>query len=145
MRLVAAYFADSVRDSSGSSKKLPLRQHEFHDGAGSHTEELLRAVQGFDPPKVGEAARALSTVYKINSNFVHSRYPEVMEMIDGSPLRIHLRGMRGSTKDQENLDILEGFVSTVTNALRFMLFYMRLLDEVEKDPDLRTWYQLRAA
>jgi hypothetical protein len=143
--LVAAYFSDSVRDASGSAKKLPLRQLEFHEGAGSHTEEMLARIPGFPSLKAGEAAKALSTVYRINSNFVHSRYPEVMEMIDGSPLAIHLRGMRGTSKDEENLDILEVFVSSATNSLRFMLLYMGLVGEVESDPALRDWYKLRAA
>jgi hypothetical protein len=68
-----------------------------------------------------------------------------MEMIDGNPLKIHLRGMRGTSKDEENLEILEAFVSGVANALKFMLLYMRLVGEIEKDPDLRDWYRLRAA
>jgi hypothetical protein len=144
-RFVTAYFEDSVRDSSGSSKKLPLKQIEFHEGAGLHTEELLRRIPGFPSLRAGETAKALSTIYRINSNFVHSRYPEVMEMIDGKPLAIHLRGMRGTPKDEENLDVLEGFVSSVTNSIRFMLFYMGLMDQVESDPTLREWYELRAA
>lgn len=145
MKLVTAYFEDSVRNASGNFKKIPFKQHEFHEGAGSHTEELVGRIRGGPSPETGAAANALSTVYRINSNFVHSRYPEVMEMIDGSPLKIHLRGMRGTSKDEENLDILEVFVSSVTNTLRFMLLYMGLVGQIEQDAGLWEWYRMRAA
>jgi hypothetical protein len=88
---------------------------------------------------------ALSTVYRISSNFVHSRYPEVMEMINGDPLSLHLNGMKGTPRDEENLDVLEAFVESVSNALKFMLVYMKLLDRLSHDPALTDWFGLRAA
>ena len=41
------------------------------------------------------------------SNYVHAKNPEIMDLYGGVPGRFHLDGMRGTPKDEENLQIID--------------------------------------
>ncbi len=92
-----------------------------------------------------ESEQLHSKTYLTNSNYVHSRYPEVMDMFGGREPRFHLRGMRGTPKDFESVEILETYAVTVSLALRYLVLVMGLIGAVQKDAELANWYWLEAA
>ena len=69
-----------------------------------------------------DTSTLLSNVYLTLSNYVHARYPEVMDMYGGDPKRFHVDGMLGTPKDIENLMVLECYIETVANAIRGMVY-----------------------
>ena len=143
-KYVEAFFADFKRESHEDFSRPRIRQGQVHKAVGAHTDAMLRKVDSQTYAKV-ESEKLLSNVYLTHSNYVHGRYPEVMDLFGGDPLHFHLCGMRGTPKDLENVEILETFVVTVSNALRFLIFYMGLREEVLCDPDLAGWYPPKAA
>jgi hypothetical protein len=142
---VDAFFADSERDASGATGKLSLRQSDVHKVAGAHADELVRQ---FDVDRLFENVdnvMLLSTVYRLQSNFVHSRYPETMELFGGAPVCLHLEGMRGTPKDDENLEMIETFVETVSLALKILVVVIIRQSKVDFDPEVISWVGLSAA
>jgi hypothetical protein len=79
------------------------------------------------------------------SNYVHAKYPEVMDLYGGRPGRFHLRGMGGTPKDSENLEIIQTFITTASNAFVIMIQSLKLHAIVEADPVLAKWYSERFA
>lgn len=142
---VRAYFADSERDGSGRSVRLPFRQGEVHKVVGRHTDELVRRVDLKGEFSGIESEKLHSKTYLTNSNYVHSRYPEVMDMFGGREPRFHLRGMRGTPKDFESVEILEAFAVTVSHALRYLVLVLGLVGAVRQDVELANWYPPEAA
>lgn len=142
---VRAYFSDAERDGSGKSISLPFRQGEVHKIVGRHTDEVVRRVDLKGEFSGIESEQLHSKTYLTNSNYVHSRYPEVMDMFGGREPRFHLRGMRGTPKDFESVEILETYAVTVSLALRYLVLVMGLIGAVQKDAELANWYWLEAA
>jgi hypothetical protein len=89
------------------------------------------------------AAKLYSNIYRIFSNYVHAKYPEIMDLYGGRPGRFHLRGMSGTPKDGENLAQLETFVETASNTFVAMIQGLDLRALVESDPTLAAWYKGR--
>jgi hypothetical protein len=82
----------------------------------------------------------MSETYLTYSNYVHSRYPEVMDLYGGHPQHFHLAGMRGTPKDVENLAIVSVFISTVSITLRFVVLKFGLVEKLRRYPNLTSWY-----
>ena len=139
---VDAFFADCDRDASGATKKPSLRQSDVHKVAGAHADELVRQ---FDVDRQFENVNnelLLSTVYRLLSNFVHGRYPETMELFGGNPVRLHLRGMRGTPRDEECLEMIETFVETVSLNLKTLIVTLLRQGKFELSPEILSWMGL---
>jgi hypothetical protein len=83
----------------------------------------------------------LSNVYLTFSNYVHAKYPEAMDMYGGNPGQFHVRGMTGTSKDEECVALIEAFEVTVALALVGMVQTLKLLPLIESDKMLNSWYQ----
>jgi len=129
---VAAYFADSDRSTIGNSVSGLVRQEKVHKSVGAHTDAIKSDPSWredmphdlADRPDLIEstAASLMSEVYVRFSAYVHARYPEVMDLIGGEGPRIHLNGTKGTPKDKESREIIETFIVTASNALKFAIF-----------------------
>jgi hypothetical protein len=142
---VEAFFADFKRDAVEDFGRPRVPQGKVHKVVGAHTDQMVQRLDSEGVFADVDSAKLLSSVCLTHSNYVHSRYPEVMDLFGGDPPRFHLRGMSGTPKDIENLEILETFTCTVSNALRFVVIHAGLKQRVLQDPDLAAWYPPRAA
>jgi hypothetical protein len=86
------------------------------------------------------AAQLYSKTYRIFSNYVHAKYPEIMDLYGGTPGRFHLSGMSGTPKDQENLATLESFITTASNTFVIMIQGLNLRGLLDADTALAVWY-----
>ena len=101
--------------------------------------ELDRFFQQRNPDYRGASAETYSRTYLTFSNYVHAKYPETMDLYGGQPEQFHLRGMRGTPKDAENLETIDTFLTTLSIALAQMVSKFRLHELVERDPVLAAW------
>ena len=138
---VAFFFSDFQRNNVSDFRRPKLRQAEVHKTVGSETDQLVRQSDVAGKFAGVDSAKLMSNIYLTYSNYVHSRYPEVMDLYGGEPLRFHLCGMPNTPKDADNLDLVECFSVTVSNALKFMVLRMQLLEKVSHYNDLAVWYQ----
>lgn len=52
-------------------------------------------------------------VLTVFGNYVHGRYPEIMDMFGGTPIHAHFDGMLHTRKDEENIAILFALVDSI--------------------------------
>lgn len=131
------YFSDARRAGPASqSKRVKLNQKDVHDAVG-------RSLDEFTPKEIYQntASQLMSHIYIAFSNFVHGRYPESMDLFGGTPGHFHLRGMRGTPKDKENIDIIDTLITSVSNCLIQVVQGLRLYDSVDADSMLAEWYR----
>jgi hypothetical protein len=138
-KYVRDYFADYARNSSGEFKRAQVRQGTVH----KHLGETLDAIAEQNGPMVSRkpAEAAYTNIHLTYSNYVHAKYPEVMDLYGGDPGRFHLHGMRGTPKDKENLDIIDTFIDTAAISLRLMVSKLRLHQVLQSDIPLRIWFR----
>jgi hypothetical protein len=84
--------------------------------------------------------KLLSNVYLNLSNYVHGRYPETMDLCGGNRLSFHLRWMGGTSKDEENYEMLEVSIESVSTLLRTMVRRLALSDLLKDDASLQVWF-----
>lgn len=138
-KYVRDYFADYARSSSGGSKRAQVRQGLVHKHLGK---ALDRIVEENGPVEGRKSAEAVYTnVYLTYSNYVHAKYPEVMDLYGGEPGRFHMDGMLGTPKDQENFDIIDTFIDTAAISLKLMVRKLRLHHLLDLDAPLRIWFR----
>jgi hypothetical protein len=137
-KYVQAFFADSRRDPAAEVTRAQVPQTLVHASIGRTLDDFAEDKEGRTP-----AAKLFSNIYRIYSNYVHAKYPEIMDLYGGRPGRFHLRGMSGTPKDGENLAILETCVGTASNAIFFMIQGLNLRPLIEADPALASWYRKR--
>jgi hypothetical protein len=137
---VEAFFADSRRDPEAEVKKAQVPQGAVHTSIGKTLDKLMAeqagSVEGRTP-----AAILYSNVYRIHSNYVHGKYPEIMDLYGGTPGRFHFHGMSGTPKDMENIASLEAFVLSASNTLIRIAQCLNLRDRINADPVLAEWYR----
>ena len=143
-RYVSEYFADCKRDQTKNYSKLRVRQLDVHKLVGSSLDDQISRSERAAEFRDVDSAKLMSNQYLCYSNYVHSRYPEVMDLYGGGPPRFHLRGMSNTPKDAENLDTVEAFIVAVSNALRQMLLKLELRKELQSHPELARWYLFEA-
>ena len=137
-KYVQDFFADYARSDATDFKRAQVRQKMVHEVLGA---ELDRFARLHNPGYRGASAETYSHTYLTFSNYVHAKYPETMDLYGGRPGHFHLRGMRGTPKDAENLDTIETFLTTLSIALAQMVSKFRLHELVERDPALAAWFQ----
>lgn len=138
-KYIQDFFADFARNSSADFKRAQVRQGLVHQRLGT---TLDRAAQ--EAGYIGQRApaeRMYSNVYLTFSNYVHAKYPEIMDLYGGTPGRFHIDGMRGTSKDDENFQIIDAFIDTASIALKLMVSKLRLHPLLEAEPSLGIWFR----
>lgn len=137
-KYVQAYFADFARNGVADFKRAQVRQNSVHKRLGESLKSTAEDSYRGNPDVKLE--QLYSNVYLTFSNYVHSKYPEVMDLYGGEPEHFHLHGMRGTPKDSENLETIEAFVTTVSLSLRFVCIHLKLRHLIDADPVLTDWF-----
>lgn len=138
-KYVRDYFADYARNSSTDFKRAQVRQGDVHKQLGKTLDFVAEQHGIIENRKPAEAA--YSNVYLTFSNYVHSKYPEIMDLYGGDPGKFHLAGMRGTPKDDENLATIDAFIDTAEIVLKLMVSKLRLHQLLEADVSLRIWFR----
>ena len=139
-KYIDKFFSDFKRNEVADFEKPRIRQGDVHKAVGARTDELARSIDRSGSFENVESATLMSNVYLTYSNYVHCRYPEIMDLFGGVPGKFHLCGMRDIPKDEENLQQIETFVVTVSNALRFLVLNLGMRDEIIQHPAMSKWY-----
>jgi hypothetical protein len=133
---VSSFFDDDRRTGpKKDGKRVKLRQQDVHDAIGANLDELNEAADR------RPASELMSHVYLVFSNYVHGRYPETMDLFGGAPGCFHLNGMRGTPKDEENIEILDTLITSASNCLIQVVQMLRLRSLVSSDEILADWYR----
>lgn len=132
---VESYFDDVDRASDAERKRIKLNQQDVHKSIGSQLDYFNKKEPG-----ARLAHQLLSRVYLIFSNYVHGRYPETMDLFGGRPGRFHLRGMSGTPKDAENIEILKTLTDTASNCFAGLVQGLKMQSLIEADWALNAWY-----
>jgi hypothetical protein len=135
-----AFFADYKRGHASDIKRAQVRQSIVHDVLGKELDMIREQRERADADVNVPAAVRYSNVYLEFSNYVHAKYPEVMDLYGGKPGHFHVRGMRGTPKDAENLQRLDTFIDTASTTLRLVVNYLKLHDLVKLDAKLAAWW-----
>jgi hypothetical protein len=137
-KYVKGYFADYARNSSADFKRAQVRQGIVHKHLGE-TLDMVAEQNGLTEGRK-PAETVYSNIYLTYSNYVHAKYPEVMDMYGGTLGRFHLDGMGGTPKDDENFAIIDTFIDTAAIALKLIVSKLRLHHLLEPDAPLRIWF-----
>ena len=86
-----------------------------------------------------DPAKLLSNLYSTFSNFVHARYPEVMDLYGGDPLHFHLSGMRGTPKDGENYAVLDSSITSTSLTFKLLAQKLNMREIIQADATLTAW------
>jgi hypothetical protein len=137
-KCIDGYFADSRRDPRAEVKQERMQQSRVHAALG-------RTLDGFVTQEESAeeripAAKRYSNLWRNGSNYVHARYPETMDLYGGTPGQFHLRGMRGTPKEQELLEILDTYITTASMTFVLMVQRLDLRRLLEADFVLHRWY-----
>lgn len=131
---VDAFFADAERVRPPASTGPSIRQKDIH-------KEVGRTLEPFDPrhDKERSPAELMSSAYIAFSNYVHARYPEIMDMYGGRPACFHMNGTSGSPKDSESIEMLADFTNSVSLVLAHMIIAFDMVDVVRSTPEIAHW------
>jgi hypothetical protein len=64
-----------------------------------------------------------------------------MDLYGGSPPRFHLRGMSGTPKDLENIEMLDTYITSVSLVLKLLVAKLDLGDVLRNNNELLAWYR----
>jgi hypothetical protein len=138
-KYVQDYFADFARNSLADFKRAQVSQNTVNKRLGATLDNIAQR-SGYAEQRA-PAERTYSDIYLTYSNYVHAKYPEVMDLYDGAPGRFHLDGTRGTSKDGENFAIIDAFIDTASIALQLMVSRLRLHHLLESDAVLARWFR----
>ena len=114
-KYVREFFEDDQRGVGAEIRRAQVRQGYVHAAIGQTLDEIAEK-NGFPTDRV-PAAKLYSHIYRTSSNYVHAKYPEVMDLYGGRPGRFHLNGMSGTPKDAENIETIEAYIESASNAI----------------------------
>jgi hypothetical protein len=136
------FFQDIVREPEAEIKGVLIHEKIINEQLGKRLDELAQEygeLQDRIP-----AAQLFYRSSRAFSFYVHARYPECMDLYGGRPGRWHLRGMRGTPKDRENLATLDTFIQTASTTFVIMVHSIpQLRDAVFQNAALRKWLEQR--
>jgi hypothetical protein len=138
-KYVHDFFADFARNSSEDFKRAQVQQSVVNRRLGATLDNFSQ--EAGDVEQRVPAERTYSDIYLTYSNYVHAKYPEIMDLYGGVPGRFHLDGMRGTPKDEEALQIIDTFIDTAAIALKLMVSRLHLHPILEGDPELSIWFR----
>lgn len=138
-KVVEAFFADFRRNGADDYKGQHLRQEDVHKEISRYIEEL--GVTGKESRFAEVSAKDLmSNIYRNFSNYVHARYPEVMDMYGGDPAKFHMNGMSGTQKDRESVAAISVFVDSVSLTLGHMIQKFDMRDAMKDIDKIAHWF-----
>jgi hypothetical protein len=137
-KYVQDYFSDFARNSSADFKRAQVQQRTVNKRLGDTLDNIAR-LSGDEGERV-PAEQRYSNIYLTYSNYVHAKYPEVMDLYGGNPGHFHLHGMLATPKDDESLQTIDAFIDTACITFRLMVSQLRLHHLVEADAVLREWF-----
>jgi hypothetical protein len=133
------FFDDGERDPEAEIKGVLIREKVINEQLGK-TLDKIAAQYGHTKDRV-PAAKLFHRTSRAVSFYVHARYPESMDLYGGTPGRFHLRGMRRTPKDRENLETLDTFIDTASTTFVIMVQGIpELRAAALKEPTLYRWY-----
>jgi Family of unknown function (DUF5677) len=133
------FFEDRERDPEAEIKGVLIREKVINEQLGKTLDKI--AAQYGDTKDRVPAAKLFHRSSRAVSFYVHARYPESMDLYGGTPGRFHLRGMRGTPKDRENLETLDTFIDTASTTFVIMVQGIpELRATALKEPMLYRWY-----
>jgi hypothetical protein len=133
------FFEDNRRDTDSEIKSVLIREKVINEKLGK-TLDKIAAQHGTTEDRV-PAAKLFHRSSRAFSFYVHARYPESMDLFGGRPGRFHLRGMRGTPKDRENLETLDTFLTTASTTFVIMVQGISELRAAAlMEPALHQWY-----
>ena len=139
---VDKFFSDFQRNSRDDYPKGPLRrQGKIHKEVGNFLDDEISSTEFSDKYKEVSAKELMSNVYGAFSNYVHARYPEIMDMYGGSPGHFHLNGMSGTPKDSECVDIITCFMDSTSLVLGRMIEEFGMVEKMINIDRLAHWFR----
>jgi hypothetical protein len=139
-RYVREFFADGQRDATADPHKFQILQGKVHDALGKVLDDIS-AELGEDREERRPAGVLYRNTYGVMSNYVHARYPECIDLYGGRPGAFHVRGMSGTLKDAETLEILRSFATTLAQGFVMMVQGLKLQTIMDADPIIWRWYR----
>jgi hypothetical protein len=136
-KLIVEFFEDLHRGPDADIKSVLVRDRAINEQLGK-TLDKIAATYG-DGESRTPAAEKLFTSSRAFSLYVHARYLECMDLYGGRPGRFHLRGMSGTPKDAENLEVLDTFLTVANTTFILMVQGLDLRSLVQSDPLLAEW------
>lgn len=140
-RYVEAFFADTLREPGAAIVKALIPQGFVHQSLGQTLDKMAEALDDVEGRK--PAATLYSATYRTYSNYVHGKYPEIMDLYGGRPGRFHLEGMSGTPKDIEIGEQLDTFITTVSNTFVLMVDGLAIATLIQNEPITASWYETR--
>jgi len=138
-KYVRDYFADFARNTANDFKRAQIKQATVNKRLAAR---LVDTVYTAETKAHGaELERVYSNMYLTYSSYVHAKYPEVMDMYGGAPEGFHLKGMRNTPKDEENIEIIDTFIDTASISFHLMVTHFRLCQLINSDPVLTVWFR----
>lgn len=129
-----AFFDDFARNDETDFGRIKLKQGQVHKAVGA-TLDANKDDLG------GPTEKLFSRVYRSLSNYVHGRYPEIMDMYGGDPPRWQMNGMLGTPKEGETVEFVVTSLGTISQSCRLMASTLGLQNMLGADPELRAWYE----
>ena len=117
-----------------------MQQGKVHDALGKVLDKVS-AELGEDINERKPAGVLYRNTYQAMSNYVHARYPECIDLYGGRPGEFHVRGMSGTSKDAESLEILQSFATTLAQGFVMMIQGLKLKAIVDADPVIGRWFE----
>ena len=136
---IADYFSDFERSGNPDFRKPAIRQGHVHSAVGAALDNFIKESEQAEKYRGVNTSKLYSRVYLVLSNYVHCKYPEVMDLYGGIPGKFHLKGMRGTPKDLENIELLETYFASVSQCLQVIVLRLGLKQFVERDPIVAQW------
>jgi hypothetical protein len=138
-RYVREFFADGQRGATADPHKFQMQQVKVHDALGKVLDQISAELKDEDEERKPAGVLYRNT-YAVMSNYVHARYPECIDLYGGRPGEFHLRGMGGTPKEAEMLEILRSFATTLAQGFVMMVQGLKLRAIVDADPIIKRWY-----
>ncbi len=140
--IVDSFFEDFHRNTPDDFKGASIRQEDVHKEINRHMEK--EGITGSDGRfKDINIKTLMSGVYRNYSNYIHARYPEIMDMYGGAPPRFHMNGMSGTPKDAESLILIETFTDSVAITLGMMIQKLDMVEVIGNIPQLAHWVKIK--
>lgn len=138
---IQEYFSDFARNEVSDFKRLRLRQGAVHASVAAMLDNgVQQSGRAAEFPNV-ISATLLSNVYSTFSNYVHARYPEVMDLYGGDPQHFHLCGMSGTPKDRESSIMLDSSITSTSLTFKLLAQKLDMRELIRADATLSEWYR----
>jgi len=145
--LIDKFFSDHRRTREIEIERTISRQEEINKLVGRDTDaakilvDWTQLPEGMDATLADiPASKLMSDIYLMYSNYVHARYPEIMDLFSEPPIQINTSGFRNGPKIREMLEIIDMNIVGVANATKLVIVKFSLEEFVCHNSRVRAWY-----